>query len=303
MKKSPWQPEVTRSSSKQLRNQNFQLGAVRLSAEARASLNEGGKVLTAVHRNKTKLASHRYDASTRGYKSFVAKEKGDVLRYRRTQEDEIVSTVFGVLQYLPEMERTKLLIKWFLPNIELPDGYDMSEMRFWPSLRVVGIDAFRVEPDIVIEFNERLGKLKPKVVVVEAKWGSPPSGDDQLSKQWDAAKNEWDNPLHVFLVRSTDPQDVATNVYVDTWRELAGRIRQAQISQPTPEKHQLKLFEELLSFFEKLGISIFKGFGKTVFNGDGVLKPLNFWHRDFVFLGFSDRNFAPLVFWNEEKIK
>lgn len=265
--------------------------------------NKGRKMLTAIHRNKTKLASHRYDSSSRAHEVFLTAEKRDHVRYRRTQEDEIVSTVFGVLQYLPDLERTELLVKWLLPNLGLKDGYDMSEMRFWPSLPGIGLDALRVEPDIVIEFKELSGKLKPTVVVVEAKWQSPQSGEDQLIKQWSAAKIEWDNPLHVFLVRSTEPQEVAANVFVDTWRELAGRIRQARISKPQPEKHRQRLFDELLSFFSTLGITTFEGFGGTVFNGDSARKPLNFWHRDFVFLGFGDRSFAPLVFWNKEKIK
>lgn len=259
-------------------------------------------MLTAIYRNKTKLASHRYDASTRGYEAFTAKEKGDATRYKRTQEDEIVSTVFGVLQYLPEVERTELLVKWLLPNVGLSDDYDMSEMTFWPSLPGDGIDVFRVEPDIKIEFKQRSGKRDPTVVIVEAKWLSPPSGEDQLDKQWAAAKAEWGNVTHVFLVRSAPPE-VSAHVVVDTWRQLAGRIRQALISQRAPEKHHLQLFHELLRFFHQLGISTFEGFDGTDFNSDSVREPLNFWHRDFAFLGFIDSSFEPLVFWNEEKIK
>ena len=259
-------------------------------------------MLTAIHRNKTKLARHRYDATSRAHKVFMAEEVHDRVQYRRTQEDEIVSTVFGVLQYLPNIERTELLVKCLLPNLEL-DGYDMSEMTFWPSLKVTGADAFRVEPDIVIEFGDSSGKLKSKVVIVEAKWLSLQSGEDQLPKQWSAAKNQWDKPLHVFLVRDTEPQEVAANVFVDTWRELAGRLRQAQISKPIPEKHRQQLFDELLSFFSSVGITTFNGFAGINFNGESVRKPLNFWRRDTLFWRFSDRDFGPLLFWNQETFK
>ena len=260
-------------------------------------------MLTAIYRNKTRLARHRYGASSRSYEAFTAKEKGDAVRYKRTQEDEIVSTVFGVLQYLPDMERTELLVKWLLPKLELSDDYDMSEITFWPSLPGVGVDAFKVEPDIVIEFKQLSGTRDPTVVMVEAKWLSPQSGEDQLTKQWRAAKKESDNVKHVFLVRTNESQEVSAHVVVDTWRQLAGRIRQALLSNPKPEGHHLQLFHELLRFFHQLGISTFEGFDGTDFNSDSVREPLNFWHRDFAFLGFIDSSFEPLVFWNEEKIK
>ena len=259
-------------------------------------------MLTAIHRKKTKLASHRYDASSRAHEIFLETEVRDHVRYRRTQEDEIVSTVFGVLQYLPNIERTELLVNWFLPNLEL-EGYDISEMTFWPTLQGSGSEVFRVEPDLVIEFKDRSGEIKPKVVVIEAKWESPQSGEDQLVKQWFAAKKEWANPLHVFLVRSTEPQEVAANVFVDTWRELAGRIRQAQISKPEPEKHRRQLYDELLSFFSTVGITTFVGFGGIEFNSESAREPLNFWRRDTPFWRFGNRIFERLEFWNKETIK
>lgn len=106
-------------------------------------------------------------------------------------EDEIVSAVFGSLRYLTDSSRNRIL-KEIIDGAfgELSPLWKINEVKscslvFWPNIAKIG----RVEPDIEIDVKTSGGD---KVILIEAKWNSGLSGDDQLFTQWKHANESYE---------------------------------------------------------------------------------------------------------------
>jgi len=272
-------------------------------------------MLTAISHRKTTLARDRYFANAALYKRSVALEFAQPDSYRRTQEDEVVSLVFGVLQYLPVVERTSLLIEWLLPHHR--KEFIDSELRFWPLRRAKVDDGedplfVNVEPDIEIDLirpNAPAGEKE--IVILEAKWNSPLSGVDQLRKQWHAVKRSaGQQPFkHLLLVRTKvrAESDWMTNhpsqssVIVMTWQDVAARIRWT-IRQPvlSRQPHIAKLCEELLRFLDSVNIHTFDGFDDV--GSDATTVPQEFWCPRFDFNQSRDFGVGIDRFWMEKDV-
>lgn len=123
-------------------------------------------------------------------------------RGKSEYEDEIVSAIFGPLQYLPSNQRLAIvnaLAKW----VGFESEFDRCEILLWPRWSAVG--GGTCEPDLVIKLtSEKTGD--DAAIVIEAKWDSV-QGNDQLARQWKAAKSmykskyESDNIRHIFLTK------------------------------------------------------------------------------------------------------
>ena len=96
------------------------------------------------------------------------------------KEDELTSSVFSLLKYLPG-DVLHTILKTSLPDC-LPDGYILHRFKFWPHWDPKGTGNLnRVEPDLFLEFENK-EESKPLHVIVEAKrWDKK----QQNSRQWE----------------------------------------------------------------------------------------------------------------------
>lgn len=138
----------------------------------------------------------------------------DTSEPRVSSEDEITSLVFGPLDFLSAADNW-LLWKAVLQSHAsmhisgaLPPDYlvnfspDACTLEFWPRKN-------NIEPDLVVTFSNAAGQIRS--LVVELKWDAPPSGEDQLQKQWmDYQAGQHAHSLHVFITKRIGdlPSDV-----------------------------------------------------------------------------------------------
>lgn len=132
---------------------------------------------------------------SRLYQRYLHRSQREPGGERATQEDEITSTIFGSLELLPEAEVAKFWAKLVAlsshPSL-LPTGSATSAvMRFWPGRG-------QVQPDLMVEV---FWGAERRLLLVELKWRSPLSGEDQLHKQWEQflTAAERKIALHLFI--------------------------------------------------------------------------------------------------------
>ncbi len=195
----------------------------------------------------------------------------------RLYEDEITSSVFGPIAFMPTAEAWALVRSAFRVSGS-PAGFspDSHYVEFWPTLRVEGQI---VEPDLVFSFRDgRSGEgLKATVfrLLVEVKWDAPASNraavgpGDQLARQWKAMASELGDAAVVmrYLVRHTAgaQEEIdgcqrrlrSANLELElvSWHELAGN----SVRRPAGALSMMwgDLVESLL---RRLGVVPFSGF-------------------------------------------
>ncbi len=206
-------------------------------------------MLHACLKGKTKIPELRYRFNGR-----VANEK------RTTCEDEIVSTVFGMLDFLPAKEVGSTIqpilagaVKNRGMNIHIPDWLkndtDRSEVRFWERMG-------DVEPDILITLWNHQGEVFR--VLIEAKWNSPLSEDQLLHQARKMQENlgEGDESwIHVYLSKDIviDQDQHHDKLVALTWLEFAEFL---------PDQGNSKYAQLCRSFLQSSGARRFNGFSR-----------------------------------------
>ncbi|MBU2772506.1 hypothetical protein HMI48_00830 [Acidithiobacillus ferrooxidans] len=193
-------------------------------------------MLHAIHHHKSRLPAQRYVAS--------ANARGP----RRTQEDEITSTVFGPLDFMQAATQGKIIAALF-GREPLPETNSIS-IEFWPCYG-------NVEPDVV--FFEHLKNGDKNAYIIEVKWNAP-LGADQVGRQIaDAQSIEGiRDTSHIVLSRHVLEVDTPSkNV---TWMDFKDRI--IALKQTFSKDHALDKWANLtVSFLEECNIQHFRGFG------------------------------------------
>lgn len=123
---------------------------------------------------------------------------------RVCSEDEITSTIFGPQEFLQTEDVFRFWVKILnvskcsqILGTQIPDRVQFS---FWPS-RIDQASGRRIEPDATISFFWKDGK--EVILLIEFKWNSPLSGDDQLYRQWKGflSETERQHAIHLFIAK------------------------------------------------------------------------------------------------------
>jgi hypothetical protein len=219
---------------------------------------------------------------------------------RINSEDEITSLVFGPLEFLSASDNWKiwkailqnnasLSISGSLPPDFLADFSPTSvTYDFWPKKN-------RVEPDLVVEFLNDLGKSRS--LLIELKWDAPPSGEDQLRKQWlNFQDGKHASSLHLFISKRAlqEPADLHLWSCREAGASTENRLRQIRWHDFKHELVQqvlrrdasmsLRKWCELTSgFLHHLRIRPFVGFFRTLQLAAAIEEEVNphlvFWSK------------------------
>lgn len=263
-------------------------------------------MLKAVKHNKTQLHSRRYAGR---------KENDDTSDgYKRTQEDEITSTVFGPLDYFPVNEQWEFFRFLFqtcnLKSDILPSGDpEHCEFKFW--------DRRQIEPDLVVRFE--FPDQKKLIVLIEVKWESDLSGSDQLRKQWYEylGEEEHKNAIHIFLDKTGSVGDHGPKRVEKPWSQKFCAIRWLHVRNTcwnlidkSDVSVKLKCWaKDIDCFLGALRVRAFRGIASTegeggsiVLVGGTTLGGKIFFHRNRRFLippDYQGDGFdcAPHIFW------
>ena len=205
-------------------------------------------MLHATYRGKTRLPQQHY---------ATARNFGGV---RRTQEDEITSTVFGPLALMPQETSYRF---WSRFVDEVPDntaGWRVTT-ELWPRTGTI-------EPDLRATLEHSSGERR--VIVVEVKWNAP-LHEGQLHDQWDQSfgSSECASRWHVFIGKSifqaTSKEQRHSRLIPYTWLDFVDALSSERL---TGSDVLLKQWAQLVvAFLHACGIQRFRGFDHLVLEG------------------------------------
>jgi hypothetical protein len=204
------------------------------------------------------------------------------------KEDEIVSTIIGPLDFLEPSEVYRfwsLLLKnagndSFLFSETAPSS---ANTKFWPRNYV--------EPDTHVTFKWPGGEYR--TLLIEFKWHSKLSGDDQLHRQWAEYfdnQTERDNAVHLFIAPEVSQGISAKNknniwgerLVLISWMEIRNTLDQLK-----KEDNGLARWAEFADYFlHRVGINRFVGFESLIKEPFQLadVPPVLFWGQ-----GFNDK--------------
>lgn len=191
-------------------------------------------MLHAIENKKSRLPFTRYVSAS--------ERQGE----RRTQEDEITSTIFGPLDFFSEETVRSLIGKLF--GFSLSSGSKLS-LAFWPRYN-------HVEPDLV--FTEQHSDGSRDAYVVEIKWNAP-LGEEQVERQVQAIEAEDHLRLAGHLVLSRYAIDVAKPSRNLTWMDFKDHC--LELSEENGIDPVAKKWAKMVCvFLEACEVRHFKGF-------------------------------------------
>ncbi|NIC38642.1 hypothetical protein HBJ58_18375 [Halomonas desiderata] len=194
------------------------------------------------------------------------------------EEDEITALVMGPLAFLaPEAIAAfwMSIIERRRPESRFPGGHiSFAKMHFWPKRGI--------EPDLFVELGWETGERR--WILVEFKWRSTLSGEDQLHKQWlkFLSCHERENSFHVFIApeiseghRALGVEDVwRGKLLLYPWSDVLSTLRNFD----SPESLLLAGWaEEVQALLGILNIRPFRGFKDMAFSQDCPFYPTAFW--------------------------
>lgn len=196
---------------------------------------------------------------------------------RVPQEDEIVSIVFGGLDFMAPEEAYKFwkkLVGENQPDLMPPDQAPVQiEYEFWPHWKNNGK---RLEPDLFITLKWSSESSKPATctyLLFEFKWRSR-LGDDQLHKQWKWLNEaQQERALHVFLAQETTDATFSVQKHPNDWKQGARLVpitwrNVCEIAKDfSKENSALGRWTTLVNgFLKNIGLRPFQGFDIPVKN-------------------------------------
>lgn len=208
---------------------------------------------------------------------------------RIPREDEITSTIFGVMKYLD----SKDIYRFFrlLSRQDIPDGIQSAdhEIIFWSSKqhKWENKSIKRTEPDIVVSFCI---DGKKETYIIEIKWGANSHFmEDQLEREWE---NFQEGETFLIYLASTIHPDFYIKKknfpwYATTWLQFL-EIVSAECNKTVSEKYSAYM-RDLKLFFNQLNIKQFDNFY--------ILKipsNLGLENTEFRILNFNNFNIIPL---------
>lgn len=178
-------------------------------------------------------------------------------------EDQLTGNVFGALRYLPYAVARQIIVSSVIPSAvstlleqsipsEINDEWGRN-LYFWQHY-----PGSQTEPDIIIELGQA-------VILIEAKYNSDLSGDDQLVREARLLLSNYPNEKKFLLLLAREESAVAIfneqkiNIPVDvsfgymTWQGLFDSI--------CKNKTDSLVFDDLAQLLNEKGFGGFRGFG------------------------------------------
>lgn len=205
-------------------------------------------------------------------------------------EDELTSTFLGPQAFMTTAE-VYCFWKTLLEHQKFPDEAPKKHMiQLWPSRKIT--DGGRVEPDAHLTFEWENGTQC--ILLIEFKWKSGLSGEDQLRNQWlnYLSDKERKNAIHIFIGFDTGSAILASNLS-DIWngrlipftwlkvRELLNKNSNAGLQGLTNWASATN------QYLEKIGVRKFEGFSHLLFDLPFDLGKLSSTHFFESFTGFK----------------
>ncbi|MDR1910752.1 MAG: hypothetical protein LBQ52_00180 [Helicobacteraceae bacterium] len=197
-------------------------------------------MLHAVEHNKTKM--HRRYLGERDENEKMVKG-----------EDEIVSTIFGALDFLPPQDIFKFWQEALSNKLPCDLADKNAAIAFWQKNN-------GIEPDIVVTIGEW-------TLLIECKWSSGLSGEDQLSRQWLEFLNQEErkNAFHILIAHEAQKivETQEKTVWGDrlialSWRDIKSVFYKLS-GDKTPLERWAKLSDR---FLKDIGVYHFTGFSQ-----------------------------------------
>jgi len=220
------------------------------------------------------------------HRRYLPAKQRDPGNGRVTQEDEVTSTVLGPLEFLHKSSTTLFwteLIRTYAPSFGLPDG-DATDavIRFWPTFG-------KLQPDLLVEL--KWGR-EVRLLLIEIKWLSNLSGDNQLEKQWLSclSRQERAVALHLFIgietaegYKALAQKDVwGGRLVLLSWMQVLNTVFHIR-NADSPQLHAWA--RHVLHFLRLVGIVPFKGFDELSAPEHPIGRGSIFWRGTHGFIG------------------
>jgi hypothetical protein len=204
---------------------------------------------------------------------------------RITAEDEITALLLGPLAFMPYADIAtfwKAIVGqpkcWSWPQGEV----DVATMSFWERRKTA---AGPIEADLLVEFRWPDGERR--ILLIELKWRSGLSGDNQLYDQWERYLRDDERPaaLHLFIapqVGDALQAQAKTHIWDGgyllpiSWQQVLSRLPHQNHGSPG----LVRLVKQMEATLKMLQIRPFKGFSTL---SPPALPPVNapiFWREN-----------------------
>ncbi|MDX8406403.1 MAG: hypothetical protein R8K50_09690, partial [Mariprofundus sp.] len=197
--------------------------------------------------------------------------------YVRIFEDNVTSTFFGPLCFLPNQDVIKI-IKCIFPAFEEENvnNCDHIHFDFWRRLTPkegTARKGYSIEPDLLVHFiSSSTAKQSDFTLLIEVKWLGYKDGHDkhQVHEQIDAIQTRLD-PTHLQAIYLTQYEDVNTKpvkVYEGVsiecmkWAQIAHKLK----TNLDVSEGGKKWLEVSLSYLDKMLDGVFVGFTSDLFS-------------------------------------
>ena len=206
------------------------------------------------------------------------------------REDEITSTIFGVMKYL----NSKDIYRFFrlLSRQDIPDGIQSAdhEIIFWRSKqhKWKNKSIKRTEPDVVVSFCI---DGKKETYIIEIKWGaSSHFMEDQLEREWE---NFQEGKTFLIYLASTIHPDFYTKKrnfpwYAITWVQFL-EIVSTECNNALSEKYSAYM-RDLKLFLNQINIRKFDTFHMLKISSNLELE-----NTEFKIVNFNSGKIVPLT--------
>ena len=193
---------------------------------------------------------------------------GNTKKERIPREDEITSTVFGMLQYFDSRE----VYSFFCQLLHIPMKSTIEDIThqfcFWESKthrsRQNSAQDKKTEPDVIVRFQ--INKTEEVTFILELKWGKNSHFlPDQLERQWE---NFQQGETHLIYLATHIHHDFfsknakysSASWHDVTWQQFLG-FAQSESNQTQSYSQGFRLFlEDLTEFLQKLNLRQFSTF-------------------------------------------
>lgn len=184
---------------------------------------------------------------------------------RVTAEDEITALLLGPLAFMPYAD----VATFWQAIVDRPESWPPGEvetarMSFWEP-RKVAAGKRKIEPDLLVDLQWTDGARL--ILLVELKWRSGLSGDNQLHDQWELYRsNDEHRALHLFIAPQIG-EALQAKARKDVWGDCLLPISWQQVLSRLPKQNDVspglgRLLMQMEDTLKMLQIKPFKGFSK-----------------------------------------
>lgn len=210
-------------------------------------------------------------AINQGKSSFYKRYLGYREKKERvSEEDELTSLILGPLELMSSQLSAifwgTLLSEFKIPYVptNLPEK---AEIAFWKSRKNI-LTGRTIEPDIVVDL--KWPSEENFLLLIEMKWRSPLSGEDQLHRQWTEylSEEERKKAIHLFIapetseaLKASGARDVwSGRLLAISWFDILSILQDKIRKNDRNFEPLMPWMNQVVALLDKLGIRPFRGF-------------------------------------------